>query len=278
MEFDFEENDIKCLKHLKIVFDAFNGNYVSGKYGVYIPVGLLAIHTVTLCNKYSIESFEGEEELYFNYVNAEYIKMSAMIGYLIMNSKITLIDQRYDIPLPNQDLRTIVSGLLAGERNDYLTILSRHIALDEYIQNMKLLDGVSVEDPRILAAIDLFMDSKNNDAPLRKRLKSNFVLYDSVSQFSVKTESKPRLNTQQKREVVLKNFIQDVLKMKAPVDMRDTSYGRREDLWSRLHDEDSELFLIDGDRTQTMNRFFNKQLLCAFDDKRLLKISQTIVN
>ena len=270
---DFTTADLKLLKHLKVVFDNTNDAFVAGKYGQYMPVGLLIVHTVTLCSRHGAHRFkEDEMHLYHQMVNAEYIKMTHVMFHLIRNEKLILIDQRSEIPIKNKILKETVQELIKNERDDFLSILARRVSFDGYIQTFKNTRGISPRDPKIIAAMQIQADIMDQRRLLNTELSQNDVLYKTVKDLqTVESSSTNDVVLQQKREDVLIELLTD-LDLKVPADMRKSRLDSPELLWAALNEQQSDVF--PSNQTKIMGQFFDAQLLCAFSDEDLAKISK----
>ena len=266
----FTQADLKLLKHLRIVFDNTNEVFIAGKYDQYMPVGLLVVHTVTLCHRYNQNRFEEKDQaLYHQLLNAEYLKMARVLFYLIRHEKLTLLNQRDETPVRHKELKKVVAGFINHERDDYLNVFARLIAFDEYIETFKNTRGVSTRDPKIIAAIHIQADIMDQRRLLKTDLNANHILYNPVRHYEpASTDVMADPAIQRAREDALMEALAD-WDLTVPADMRETDCDSPQLLWNQLNKTFPDLFPEHESEDQMIEVFFNQQKLSAFTDEQL---------
>ncbi|WP_395375492.1 hypothetical protein [Marinicella sp. W31] len=261
---------MRLLKHLRIVFDNTNDVFIAGKYDQYMPVGLLVVHTVTLCHRYNENRFdENDQRLHHALLNAEYLNMAKVFFHLIRYEKLTLIDQRKQTPISHKDIKKVINGYFRNERDDYLSLFLRHVAFDEYIQTFKNTRGISSRDPKIIAAMHIKADIMDQRRLLKTELNHNQILYNSIKDHDTSdAESINACTAQEAREEMLLELLAD-LNLSVPADMRDSDYDSPLLLWEQLSKRFPKVFPKDMENNEEITAFFDRQILCAFTEERL---------
>lgn len=177
----FTKNELKCLEHLRIVYDRFNQSFSEYFYDNYIPIGLAVIHFVHIENRYVNTDPE-----YHCYVNKRYLEIAKFLAQKLEHNP------EY-VKLPNGGeynngvISQILSELLNGKDDNYYGILVSHIAYDNIIDCINATPYLSSED-RAIAIINEIQSLVKSKLLKSVFTRNNNILYYSVKNLTVKKE------------------------------------------------------------------------------------------
>ena len=261
-EHSITQQQLDIIKAFRQVFDIMNEGFMNKQYWDYIPFGLAMIHLTTAETEHQKQDEDYPIKYHKRLFENTYQFISA-----IKNEELVLFTPE-KMPYEKGFMDKLITTIEDGKENNYFGVLCSYVAYDG-LKNVLLNKGFSPMDHKVQSIGQIFTVMNDPNSTVFPEHATNDLLYHTIKEFPVKEEDK-RLNTFERREKSLLQFLSEYFKFSANddcLDLRDSDWPNRITLWKALNELNPKDFKHDASK-DLIDKFFNNQHYVSYSDNK----------